>query len=75
MSAGGVSMGLARLTQAATSKTVFVNPDDVLDVYAIPGGTQINMSKGRKIIVRENVVLAVTKIQAVTIQPASAHGH
>ena len=39
-------MGLARLTQAATNKTVFVNPDDVLDVHAILGGTQINMSQG-----------------------------
>lgn len=68
-------MGLARLTQAATKKMVFVNPDDVLDVHALPGGTQINMSKGRKLIVRENVVLTVTKIQAVTIQPASAHRH
>ncbi len=58
-------MGLARLTHAATSKMVFVNPDDVLDVHAIPGGTQINMSEGRKLIVRENVVLTVTKIQAV----------
>ncbi len=57
--------GLARLTEAKTSKHTFVNPDHVRTVNEIQGGTQITFSDGTYLVVKEGVNVVVTAIQSV----------
>lgn len=57
-------MGLARLTEVGKRPdTVYVNPDHVITLREISGGTQIKLSDQSTIIVNEviNIVVATLR--------------
>jgi len=58
--------GLARLTEIkpnGSTEIVFINPDHVLTVREVAGGTHITLSDGTTFNVKEKINLTVTAIQ------------